>query len=74
MDGFSLEGSEFRGGVDVRYKLTPDGRWEIQGYLPESELTRSPDRASELPTSCVSTDFGTSSKRAVETEGRAELP
>lgn len=43
MDGFSLEGSEFRGGVDVRYKLTPDGRWEIQGYrLPESELDEEP--------------------------------
>ena len=43
MDGLSLEGSEFRGGVDVRYKLTPDGRWEIQGYrLPESELDEEP--------------------------------
>jgi len=39
MDGFNLAGTEFRGGLDVRYRLTSDGRWELQAYqLPESPL------------------------------------
>ena len=40
MDGFSMnEESEFMGRLDVRYKLTPDGRWELMGYQkPESTL------------------------------------
>ena len=30
---------DFRGGVDVHYKLTPDGRWELLGYqMPLSNL------------------------------------
>ena len=38
MDGFNLD-TEFRGGLDVRYRLTSDGRWELQAYqLPESPL------------------------------------
>jgi len=43
MDGFSLQGSEFRGELDVRYRLTADGRWELQAYrLPESQLDEVP--------------------------------
>lgn len=43
MDGLSLQGSEFRGGLDVRYRLTADGRWELQAYrLPESQLDEEP--------------------------------
>ena len=39
MEGFNLNGTEFRGGLDVRYRLTPDGRWELQAYqIPESPL------------------------------------
>ena len=39
MDGFNLADTEFRGGLDVRYRLTSDGRWELQAYqLPESPL------------------------------------
>ena len=33
------QGQDLRGGFDVRYQLTPDGRWELIGYLkPESDL------------------------------------
>lgn len=43
MQGFSLGTSEFRGGVDVRYRLTADGRWELQAYsIPESPLEEDP--------------------------------
>ena len=43
MDGLSLQGSEFRGGLDVRYRLTADGRWELQAYrLPESQMDEEP--------------------------------
>lgn len=39
LDSWSGDGTDFRGGVDVRYQLTADGRWELQGYrLPESVL------------------------------------
>lgn len=41
MDGFNMADTEFRGGLDVRYRLTSDGRWELQAYqLPESQLER----------------------------------
>ena len=43
MDGSSLGTSEFRGGLDVRYRLTADGRWELQAYsVPESPLEDDP--------------------------------
>ena len=43
MQGFSLGTSEFRGGGDVRYRLTADGRWELQAYsIPESPLEEDP--------------------------------
>lgn len=39
LDSWSGDGTDFRGGVDVRYQLTADGRWELQGFrLPESVL------------------------------------
>ena len=38
VDGSSEE-TDFRGGIDIRYQLTSDGRWELVGYSkPESEL------------------------------------
>lgn len=39
----SGKGSQFRGGVEIRYELTPDGRWELIGFSqPESELDENP--------------------------------
>ena len=56
LDSWSGDGTDFRGGVDVRYQLTADGRWELQGFrLPESVLRKKPSRASVPPTNCVST-------------------
>ena len=43
----SPDDAGFSKGVDVRYKLTTDGRWELRGYsLPGSQLERDfPKRA-----------------------------
>ena len=39
----TLGTSGFRGGLDLRYRLTTDGRWELEAYsIPESQLDEDP--------------------------------
>lgn len=43
VEGFDVDRNDLQGTFDVRYQLTPDGRWELVGYRkPQSTLDTDP--------------------------------
>ncbi len=43
VEGFDVGSGDLQGTFDVRYQLTPDGRWELMGYRkPQSTLDKDP--------------------------------